>query len=86
MLTYCSYIVSTEDTMLLLFWIPIFLSKLPSFYSKCGRLIAIVYLVVIACGLYQGIPIVLTSAQDLAKLVLHNRRFYCLVDAYLRFV
>src|SRR5258708_18109862 len=31
-----------------------------------------VSLVVIACGLYQGIPVVLTSAQDLAKVVLHN--------------
>ena len=62
--------------MLLLFWIPILLSKWcppTSFYSNCGRLIAIIYLVVIACGLYRGIPIVLTSAQDLAKVVLHNR-------------
>ena len=52
------------------------LSKLhpaTSFYTKCGRLIATIYLVVTAYSLYRGIPIVLTSAQDLAKVVLHDR-------------
>ena len=42
-------------------WILILLSKLDSFYSKCGHLIVIICLVVIARGLYRGIPIVLTS-------------------------
>ena len=58
--------------MLLLFWILILLSKLDPFYSKCGHLIAIICLVVMARGLCRRIPIVLTSALELAKVVLHN--------------
>ena len=61
--------------MLLLFWIPILLSKFAhDFFVSENKVISFfVSLVVIACGLYQGIPVVLTSAQDLAKVVQHNR-------------
>ena len=55
------------------FHMPHILLVFPMDIPTPSWLLPSIYLVVIACGLYRGIPIVLTSAQDLAKVVLYGR-------------